>query len=484
MRALAVLAALALPVLLLPSACKGGAKERLKRSSDAGPVEEVATGDQVTKRKASVAEREPNNQAAEAGALPLEAIGRGRLDAPSDVDRYRITVEKAGALTVTVSGLAATDLIVELRDSADAVLARSDRGGAKISEGVGGYPVTPGTYDVVVRAFEKPVKAKSKKDKKAKKGATEEAATGSGSASASAVGPVVVVEPSEEYEIIAAFTDAAAPVAGQGERQELEPNADAGTAGELAIGEVVGGLIGWSGDVDVWKVNTDVLAANNALDVEVSAVEGVALTVAVWDGQSRPQTTRKGGRTQAVTIRGYVPKIIEGTPQILYVAVSGERSHPQLGYFLKVGARMVGEAEELEPNDKPEQAQPFDVTGADGDIATSTLHARWEPGDVDCFAIPTAAAKRRIEATVSVADNGNVAAELLVNDRVVASSDEAAGKLEHLVADVPAGAKAVVRVKAAGKPGAEAAYDVSWAEASDDGMPPEDVAGDGAVRTP
>lgn len=484
MRALAVLAAL---VLLVPAAsCKGGAKERIKRSSDAGPVEEVTTGDLVSKRKASVAEREPNNQAAEAGALPLDAVGRGRIDAPSDVDRYRINVEKAGALTVTVSGLAATDLIVELRDSADALLARSDRGGAKISEGVGGYPVTPGAYDIVVRAFEKPVKGKSKKDKKAKKGAAEEAAAGSASASA----PVVVIEPSEEYEVIATFIDAAATTAAGngGERQELEPNSDAGNAGELAIGEVVGGLIGWAGDVDVWKVSTDVLAANNALDFEISAVEGVTLTVEVWDGQSRPQTTRKGARGQAVTIRGYVPKIVEGTPQILYVAVSGERSHPQLGYSLKVSARMVGEAEELEPNDKPELAQPFDVTGADGaddDIANSTLHARWEPGDVDCFAIPAAAAKRRIEATVSVAESGNVAAELLVNDRVVATSDEAAGKLEHLAADVPAGAKAVVRVKAAAKPGAEAAYDVSWAEASDDGMPPEEGgAGDGAVRTP
>jgi len=490
MRALAVLAAPVLLVLLIPSACKGGGKERIKRSSDAGPVEEVTSTEQVGRPKASVSEREPNERAAEANALPLDAVGRGRIDSPTDVDRYRVAIEAPGALTVTVSGLQATDLVVELRDRADAVLARSDRGGAKISEGVGGYPVTPGVYDVVVSSFTKPVKAKAKtkaaKGKKAAEEAAAAAAAGSAAGSGSTA-PVVVVEPSEEYEAIATLVDAASMTAAApgGERQELEPNPDAGAASDLAIGEVAAGLIGWTGDVDVWKVSTEVLAANNALDVEVSAVEGVTLTVEVRDGMSRPQTTRKGERGKPVTIRGYAPKVVEGAPQILFVAVSGERSHPQLGYSLKVGARLVGESEELEPNDKPELAQPFDVTGADGDIAHSTLHARWEPGDVDCFALPAAAAKRRVEVTVSVADKGNVAAELVVGERVVASSDEAAGALERLVADVPAGAKAVVRVKAAAKPGAETAYDVSWAEVSaDEGMPPEEGAGDGAVRTP
>jgi hypothetical protein len=489
MRALAVLAAPALLVLLIPSACKGGGKERIKRSSDAGPVEEVTSTEQVGRPKASVAEREPNERAAEGNALPLDAVGRGRIDSPTDVDRYRVTIAKPGALTVTVSGLAATDLVVELRDSSDAVLARSDRGGAKISEGVGGYPVTAGSYDVVVSSFTRPVKAKAKgKAAQGKKATEEVAAAGSAAAPTTAVAPVVIVEPSEEYEVIATFVEAAALAAATpgGERQELEPNPDAGAASDLAIGEVGAGLIGWTGDVDVWKVSTEVLAASNALDVEVSAVEGVTLTVEVRDGMSRPQTTRKGGRGQPVAIRGYTPKLVEGAPQILFVAVSGERSHPQLGYSLKVSARMVGEAEELEPNDKPELAQPFDVSGAEGDIARSTLHARWEPGDVDCFALPTAAVKRRVEVTVSVADKGNVAAELLVGERVVASSDQAAGALEHLVADVPAGAKAVVRVKAAAKPGGETTYDVSWAEVSaDEGMPPEEGgAGDGAVRTP
>ncbi len=506
MRALAVLAKLVLLASMTTSlalgGCKGGDKgPRLRRSSDAGPVEEVSTSEQPARRKASVAEREPNDGAGQAGALPLDAVGRGRLDAPGDVDRYRVTVEKPGALTVTVSALEQADLIVELRDSADAVLAKSDRGGAKVAEGIGGYPVTAGTYDVVVRAFEKPSKAKKAAKGSQRKDSSKDAAkAGAGSGAA---GPVVVVEPSEEYEVIASFVDAAALAAAgpTGERQELEPNPDAGTAGDLAIGEVAAGLIGWSGDVDVWKVSTEVLASSNALDLELSAIDGVALTLEVRDGMSRPQTVRKGGRGQPVTLRGYVPKVPEGTPPILYLAVSGERSHPQTSYALKVSARLVGDGEELEPNDKPELAQPFvssseDAPSYEGD-GGSTLHARWEPGDVDCFAIPTAAAKRRVLVTVAVSEKGNLAAELLVGERVVATSDEPAGKLEQLEADVPAGAKAVVRVKApAVAKGAKApagsdqevAYDVSWSEATtggDDAMPPEESQpGDGPVRTP
>lgn len=469
----AVAAALLLAAL---GACKS--KDRIRRTGDAGVAVEVVTEDPGARRKVSVAEREPNDKPAEAGALPLEAVGRGRFDSPKDVDRYQVKIEKPGALTVTVSGLSAVDLVLELRDESDAVLARSDRGGVKLSEGVGGYPVTPGDYDVVVRAFEKPAKKSSKKKAAEPPTGSGSAASGAGSAAGA---PVVMTEPSEEYEVIATFADGAAKRA---PGQELEPNADAGTASDLAVGETGLGLIGWSGDVDVWKLGTEVLAANNALDVEVTGVEGVALTLEIRDGMSRPQTTRKGAKGQPVSIRGFLPKIPEGTPPIVYVAVSGDRSHPQLEYQLRATARVFAPTEELEPNDKLEQAQPFATAGVPGEGGegeagagepVTTLRARWEAGDVDCFALPEAATARRLEVTVNAPEGTNLAAELLVNGKVVAKSDEAAGKLEHVVADVPAGAKAIVRVRGLAKPGAEASYDVSWAEVvADDAMPPEE----------
>lgn len=477
------LASLLLASLALSGAigCKGGSKgDRMRRASDASPVEVMEPGEEG-RRKAAVAEREPNDRAAEANALPLEAVGRGRFESPGDVDRYRVTVDKPGALTVTVSGLAAVDLVVELRDSGDAVVARSDRGGAKSSEGIGGYPATAGSYDVVVRAFEKPVKATKAKPKK---GAKAGAAAGSGSAAAagasgaagsgSGAPPVVVVtaEPSEEYEVIATWAEAG------GAGRELEPNPDAGTASDLAVGETVSGFIGWSGDVDAWKVSTEVLAATNALDVEVTGVEGVALTLEIRDGMSRPQATRKGGRGQPVAIHGYLPRSAPGAPPILFVVVSGDRSHPQLEYQLEAAPREIRATDELEPNDRPDIAQPFSPAGAtdatpDGEggavtdaEAVTVLHARWDAGDVDCFALPQAAVRRRLEVAVSAAEKTNLAVELLVGDKVVASSDEAMGKLEHVAAEVPAGARAVVRIKGAAKPGEGGAYDVSWSEAA------------------
>jgi hypothetical protein len=432
-------------------------------------------------------EREPNYQVSEAGALPLDTVGRGHMDTPADVDHYKLQVDKAGALTVTVSALTAVDLVVELRDRDDAVLAKSDRGGAKVSEGIGGFPVTPGTYDLVVRAFEKPSKAKAKPKK------DEPAGSGAGSGAQ----PVVLTEASEEYEVQATLGEAA--VAGQ----ELEPNPDAGTASELAIGETASGLLGWAGDVDVWKLSTEVLAASDALDFELTGVEGVTATLEIRDGMSRPQATRKGARGQPVAIRGYAPKVPEGTPPLLYIAVSGERSHPQLGYQLKVSSRPASSSEELEPNDKPEQAQAF---SADPE-ASPLLHARWEAGDVDCFAIPVVAARRRVEARVNAAEGAGLSVELLVGDKVVArtgagagaAADKpvarpsevtqpagpagASGRLEPIAAEVPAGGKAVVRVRGPAKAKAEVEYDVSWStlEAEEDAMPPEE-GGAGAPR--
>lgn len=470
---------LAAALVVTAVGCKGG-NERIRRDRDAAPVDMV--GDSSTPRRMGAMEREPNDKASEAGVLPLDTVGRGRIDTPSDVDHYKVQVDKAGALTLTVSALATVDLVVELRDAEDGVLAKSDRGGVKVGEGIGGYPVTPGTYDLVVRAFEKPSKGKAKP----KKG---EAAGGAAAAAGGApVVPVEIKEEAEAYEVLAVLGEAA--VAGQ----ELEPNPDAGAASELAIGETVGGLVGWSGDVDVWKLGTEVLAATDALDFELTGVEGVTVTLEIRDGMSRPQATRKGGKGQPVAIRGYAPKIPEGAPPILYVAVSGERSNPQLGYQLKVSSRPASSSEELEPNDKPEVAQPFPIDPE----ASPLLHARWEAGDVDCFVIPAVAARRRVEARVSAADGAGLIAELLVGERVVATSGAAkaaadkpvakpsevaapalapaAGRLEPLTAEVPAGARAVLRVRGPAKAKAEVEYDVSWAtlEAEEDAMPPEE----------
>jgi hypothetical protein len=443
-------------------ACKGGAKsDRIRRSNDAAPVVVVAPTAGSARPKTSTVEREPNDLAAQATALALDTFGRGTMLTAADVDRYRLTVAKAGALTVTVSALAGVDLIVELRGAEDAVLAKSDRGGVKVDEGIGGYPVSPGAYDVVVRAFVKPVKAPPKKRGR---GAAEAAgAVSAGSAAGAASGAVVVMTPaSEEYEIVAT-------VATPGSGHEVEPNADSGTAGELAIGETASGLLGWSGDVDVWKVGTEVLSASDALDLEVSAVDGAALTVELRDGLGRSTAIRKAARGQPIAIHGWSAAGPEGAPPFLYVVISGDRSHPRLPYQLHLVARAAAVGEEREPNDRVEAAQ---ILGADEPL----VHARWDVGDVDCFELPAADHPRHLEVTVDAGATTNLAAELVVGGHVLASSDEPLGKVERVIADVPAGARAVVKVRGAAKPGAEGSYDLLWGERSGDAMPPEEGA--------
>jgi hypothetical protein len=149
--------------------------------------------------------------------------------------------------------------------------------------------------------------------------------------------------------------------------------------------------------------------------------------------------------------------------------VSGDRSHPQLFYQLKLSARVVAPGEELEPNDRREVAQGF---AADEPL----LHARWETGDVDCFAIDAASSARRLEATVDAGVGTNLAVEFLIGDRVVAKADEPMGKVERVVVDVPAGGHAVICVRGATKPGTAGSYDVSWSESAGDAMPPEEGA--------
>lgn len=437
--------ALLLAVALL--ACKGGSKtDRLRRTSEEAPVQVVSPGEPGERRRTNVDEREPNDELA--NELPLGAAAQGRLASSADLDRFRITVASAGMLEVQVSAVPAVDLVLELRSSAGAVLAKSDRGGAGVLEGLAGFPVEPGGYELVLRAFVKPP-AKAKKQQPPP-----------------AAAPAPEGFPSEPYELTVAMSEPGA---------ELEPNFDAGTASELALGEPATGRLGWSGDVDVWKLGIEVLAATDALDLTLAAVEGLALQLELRDGLGRPIASRKGGKGQPLAVRGFAPSEDASTPPFLYVAVSADRSHPAQGYQLSAVVRVREPSDERESNDAPERAQPLPEEGAP-QLATLDL------GDVDCFAVPAAATRRRIEVVVDPGDSSagamKIAVEVLLGARVVATSvtPSAAAAAERVLAEVPAGAVAVVRVRGAARAGPPGPYRVSWTEALGDAMPPEEAA--------
>jgi hypothetical protein len=435
MRALALL--LCGAAALAATGCKSGSKrERLRRSTDAAAVEVVTQPDPAAKLLATALEVEPNDAAAGATPLAFDTAMRGDLATATDVDRYHLSVTKAGALTVAVSALAGVDVVMELRDLDDAVVAKSDRGGAKVEEGIGGFPVSAGSYDVVLRAFVKP-------SRPLRKGAKVD----------DTPSPTA---PAEPYELTATLTEAG------GAGGELEPNGDAGTANDLAIGETVTGKLGWSGDVDVWKISTDVLAASDVLDLTLSAIDGVTPTIELQDGMSRPQALRKGSRGKALSVQGWRPDP-EATPRFLYVLLRGERSHPAQAYELRVTGRAVGVGDEVEPNDSVERAQALAEPGA--------LQARWDDSDVDCYAVPVADVLRWIQVAIEGEAASNLAAEVLVGG-AVAKHDLGPGRSEQGLVEVPAGVVAVIRVRGTAKPGAPGPYQLRWREG--DAMPPEE----------
>jgi hypothetical protein len=399
-------------------ACHGGDKKRASgRGSGGDPFELVQSV--VDAPGPSGDEIEPNDTDDKATPLALGATMRGKLDPDGDIDRFRITVTAAGALSVSVSPVDA-DLMLELEDSNGAVLAKSDRGGVRTREGVPNFGVQPGSYVAVVRE----IKHKSKR---------------AGSADA---------KPAPVYEITAQMA-VAQPNA------EHEPDEDRGTANELIVGDTGTGYIGWSNDVDVWKLSVEAIGAKDALDYELSAVDGVAFDVELDDGIGSALVHRKAARGAPMIVRGVVPNVPAGAPQFEYVAIKATGSNPESPYSLRVSGHVVATDAEIEPDDTPDRAMawPSDRT---------VVHGTWTPGDVDCYALAPGAA-RGIAASIEPSGDIALIAELLVDGNVVAASAGGGkGAAQKLSGNVPANGHAVVRIKGADERATvEGTYDIT-----------------------
>lgn len=417
-RALALAAALA--------ACGCGKKPTHRQAGDAAAVE-VVTAPVVPDGGAPGTvsdEVEPNDGDEVATVLPLGATMHGKIDPDTDVDRYRIDVTQAGALSVMVDGHDALDPVLEIEDASGTVIARSDRSGARIREGVPNLGVTPGRYTAVVTAKKPPPPPARKRT--GKRPAPEPARLAGG-----------------PYEITATMV---APAAGF----EHEPDEDRGEANDLIAGDTGSGYLGWSGDADVWKISIEALSAknNNALDIELSAVEGVALSLEISDGIGQPIVTRKGARGAALAVRGLVPNpnVLQGAPPFYYLTVRGDRSNPETAYQLRVAAKLLAPDGEVEPNDTPETATSM----AD----RKSLRAHWSTGDVDCFAVPPADTTRTFDVSIDTPRDLDLAIDLLIDGKLMEKVDHPGkGAAEKLVMTVPPGVHAVVRVRGADLPG-------------------------------
>ena len=408
-------------------------------------------------------EREPNAKAADAS--PLGAGAQGVLDGDTDVDAFVVTSPGPRMLTATLSPLDGIDTKLELRDKDFAVLVSSDRGGAGVGEGLADAPLDKGTYYVVVRELAKPA-PKPKKPAKPKPGAPPPAPTGR-------------VGRSPAYALTASL--AADPQPGA----EREPDDDPGSANDVSLIEPVTGRLGWSGDVDVWKLALEGLGDGNGVDVTVSAIPGTTLTLAITDAAHRPRVAATGLPGQPLTIRSVAPKLGPSEAPFHYLEVGGKPSNPDAAYTLTVTARLLDLDEEAEPNDKPALASPLRYGAED----TGSMRGLLGPGEVDVFVLSPSSGPRQLDASIGGLAGLDVVCEVLTPSGAVQGKADRGGlgAGEDCSGAIATGAEGFIRItaKPSKKPLAPVEYTLRWssapssgdgapAAAPDDPLPPEE----------
>jgi hypothetical protein len=377
----------------------------------------------------------------------------------ADRDVYKLHLDQPAMVTLALDGIDA-DLILEVASADGTLIAKSDRGPAKVAEGMPDLGLARGDYTVTVRAFARP--AKPVKKPKPPKGKHKDDPPPPDAA------PPPVVE-SSAYHLTAA-------VVAPADATEREPDDDTGSASEVFLGDTVHGWVGWSGDVDLWKLSLEGLGQRNALDLDVGAVPGVALTVELLDGAGHTLLARHGAKGAGVAIGRVQAAITPGQPPYHYIKISGDRSNPLDGYALTVAGRVLDLDEEAEPNDQPEQASAL---AADATAQTGTMRAAFAPGDVDWFTLPAATEDTMLDLTVEAPPDVDLAISARTDAGVLGTADAGkAGVRERLSVTIPA--KAQVRIQITGKPDKHAPpeprdYQLRWSVSpAAPPMPPEE----------
>ena len=366
-------AACALAVLAGLAACKKGAKREIGLAGrDGGPpvvvVEQAGQGGAIGPLEH---EAEPNDQREQAAALHLPGGVEGALGGPDDVDFYRIDAGPARIVSVRLTGPAAdqggADLILELHDADGRSVARSDRGPAGALEGLPNAPLAQGAaYYVSVSQLVK---------KGGGKGKRRGSAADAGAA------------PASSYQLT---IEAVSP----GPDEEVEPNEKPDQARPVLLGEEKSGYLGWSKDLDLWKLSLTGFSGGFALDVAVDAVEGATLAVDILAPDGRVLAARKGQKDRSLLVRGLLPEL----GAAFYLArVSGSRSNPEQTYRLRPTSRQLAEGDEAEPDDDTEHAI---AAGTLGDGATGELRGFLDGGDTDVYKLE--AGREALALTVSV----------------------------------------------------------------------------------
>jgi hypothetical protein len=350
-RAAAIAAAAAL-------ACGGDRPARITRSDRDAATVAVVDRPRAGGSGPATPEREPND-APDPAAAVAAPTNTGVLDGAGDVDLYPVAVDRPAVLTVGLSAMAGIDGALELRGADGAKVVAVDSAGAGGAEALPNWPVAPGRYYVAVREIARKAKPKRGVD------------AGAGRLGAS-----------PPYTLTVGLADGPAPDA------EREPNDDRGAATALDLATTATGWLGWAGDVDVWKLDVLALGPGDGLDVAVTAVPKVALTVELTDAGGRSLVRQVGAAGAAVAIKNLAPQVAPGEPAAHYVVIGGKPASG-VAYQLTVISRVLDAGAEAEPNDRADRANPLGTVDDD----TGTMRGELGPGQRDHFVLaPRAAA--------------------------------------------------------------------------------------------
>jgi hypothetical protein len=421
MRRAALLIALAL-ALGPGCTCRGEKRELgLSRARDAAPVIVVDQPVEGGVVGPLAVEAEPNDERGQGAVIALPGGVEGGLASPTDMDFYKIDAV-AGGRTVAVRLVGpgepegGADLVLHLYDGDGRVLLHSDRGPAGVLEALPNAALTGGaTYYVSVSAFVK----KEKKTKKSKKGPQPAGAPASAQTYQLTVEPV---SPATEMEV--------------------EPNDLADGAREVLLSDEVSGFLGWTKDIDHWKLSLAGFSGGYALDLEVDAVEGVPLVFEVVAPDGHVIVSRRSEKGHGVRVRGLLP---ESGARYWLGKLSGGRSNPEESYRLRPTSRQLGEGEEAEPNDAEDRAL---LVGPLGDGMEGQRRGYLDGGDVDVYRFE--GGREPMTLALTLEPPSSVDAKLVVTrpggSEVSKQDGGKAGQREELDVEVPGGAVLLVAV--------------------------------------
>lgn len=345
-----------------------------------------------------------------------------------DVDWFRIDVETPGMLSVLVTPTSNAALAFELVDPSGTVMAKSQRSGSGIPQGVPNIAVTRGRYAAMVRSV-------PQKTSHSRVRATESTRTAS-----------------YLYEIVAKMN---APVPGG----EIEPNGERDTASAMTLNTAATGYVGWVGDVDVWQLSVETLSSRNAVDIDVAAVDGVALEIDIANGLGESIVRRNAPRGTNLVVKGLMSAAPPQSPPFYYLTIRAPQANPEAPYQLRATAHIIGVDAEMEPNDTVETAQSFPTD-------RTIIHATWTAGDIDCFALPPRGADQREQTIrIVIAPRGDFDPEVEVMVKGARQSTaNAGGRGAPEQLSIPADSGAILLVRSADRTATgDATYDVSIA---------------------